>query len=76
MSEIFKGVGTMPYLKVFCYHNRCRNCGECIDFCPTNSLNETDGKIQWVEESCKKCESCEDVCDFKALHCRWYYGDR
>ena len=50
------------------YHKRiddsCTNCGECVDFCPTNALSYTKDKTKILFQfgKCIGCEICIDIC--------------
>ncbi|MCD5407005.1 MAG: 4Fe-4S binding protein [Desulfotomaculum sp.] len=44
---------------------KCEGCNECIDGCPVNILEMTDGKavvIDGSESDCMGCETCVVVC--------------
>ncbi|NPA83540.1 MAG: 4Fe-4S dicluster domain-containing protein [Epsilonproteobacteria bacterium] len=48
---------------------RCDNCGECIQFCPTQALvSAKDGRAIWfVDGACIGCGICSQVCKSDAL---------
>lgn len=47
----------------------CTNCGECIQFCPTDALFPTSDKqgIYFSQGKCIGCGICEDICKPKAI---------
>lgn len=49
--------------------NACTNCGECIQFCPTDALFPTADKqgIYFMQGKCIGCGICEDICKPKAI---------
>ncbi|MCI5997156.1 MAG: YjjW family glycine radical enzyme activase [Peptoniphilaceae bacterium] len=42
----------------------CINCMECINFCPTKSLINENGKVVWNDKTCINCDECIRVCRF------------
>ena len=48
--------------------DKCIGCGECIDICPVNVYELTDGKCEIIAaEDCLGCESCTGVCEHDAI---------
>ncbi len=48
--------------------DKCIGCGECVDVCPVEVYELTDGKAVVVnEEECLGCESCVEVCEQGAV---------
>ncbi|MDD5405317.1 MAG: 4Fe-4S binding protein [Sulfurovaceae bacterium] len=47
----------------------CDNCGECIQFCPTNALiySSDKTKILFQPLRCIACDICDDVCKQKSF---------
>lgn len=47
----------------------CNNCGECVQFCPTNALSFTSDKtkILFMQLRCISCGICDDICKQKAF---------
>ena len=37
---------------------KCTLCGDCVDNCPTNSLDLFTGLIAYVRQSCIECKKC------------------
>jgi len=48
----------------------CDNCGECVQFCPTQALFfAKEGRAIWfVSGKCIACGICHEVCEPKAIH--------
>ncbi len=48
----------------------CTNCGDCIQFCPTDALFATSDKqgIYFSQGKCIGCEICIDICKPKAIN--------
>ncbi len=52
------------------FDDTCKNCGECIEVCPTNILSFGRGKLPVVDMShneCTFCGKCEQACEPNAL---------
>ncbi len=49
--------------------DECTNCGDCVQFCPTNALFfSQDGAAIWfVAGRCIDCNICNDICKPKAV---------
>ncbi len=47
----------------------CTNCGDCIQFCPTDALFPTSDRqgIYFSQGKCIGCGICEDICKPKAI---------
>lgn len=47
----------------------CTNCGDCIQFCPTEALYATGDKhgINFNAGNCIGCQICEDICKSDAI---------
>lgn len=58
---------SLAYFKVI--DNKCTNCGECIEFCPTKALswNNDKTKILFQSAKCVECGICEDICKVDAI---------
>ncbi|KRQ86185.1 4-hydroxyphenylacetate decarboxylase activating enzyme [Caloramator mitchellensis] len=42
--------------------NICNDCGTCVTNCPYNAIKIENGKVNWQEERCVKCDRCIEVC--------------
>ncbi|MFP4082787.1 MAG: DUF362 domain-containing protein [Candidatus Aminicenantes bacterium] len=49
----------------------CKNCGLCIDYCPTQAIVEEDGTTSIIDEKCIGCGECLVVCNLGAVKMRW-----
>ena len=48
--------------------DKCVGCGECVDVCPVEVYEMTDGKSSPAHaEECLGCESCVEVCEVSAI---------
>lgn len=47
----------------------CDNCGDCVQFCPTNALSFTSDKtkILFMQLRCIACGICDDICKQKSF---------
>ena len=47
----------------------CTNCGDCIQFCPTEALFATGDKhgINFISGNCIGCGICDDICKSDAI---------
>ena len=45
------------------FEERCTNCGDCIEVCPTNAISRTDdGKVILDRKTCDACGTCVEEC--------------
>jgi uncharacterized Fe-S center protein len=49
----------------------CKNCGICLDYCPSRAIIQKDGCAQIVDERCIGCGECLVVCKAGAVRMRW-----
>lgn len=65
--------GLSSQFQVMFSHDKCVNCGKCVDVCPTGihykTINEHGEQIHRVNRSidCIGCRKCEEVCIADAL---------
>ncbi|MBD3808030.1 MAG: 4Fe-4S binding protein [Epsilonproteobacteria bacterium] len=47
----------------------CDNCGDCVQFCPTNALSFADNKtkIIFMQLRCIACGICDDICKQRSI---------
>ena len=45
----------------------CSGCGQCIRFCPFNSISLVQGKAFIDEEKCRNCRKCINFCNQLAI---------
>ena len=57
------------FLAAKAINSECTNCGDCVQFCPTNALFfSQDGAAIWfVAGRCIDCSICNDICKPKAI---------
>jgi uncharacterized Fe-S center protein len=74
LKNIGIGCVTKPYkgqshlaLKPNIDQEKCNNCGVCVDFCPVEAIQRTNGKPQVIEEKCIWGCGCWDICPQKAF---------
>jgi Pyruvate/2-oxoacid:ferredoxin oxidoreductase delta subunit len=50
-------------------YEKCTNCQECIEFCPTDALfaNQVQDTIYIQTGKCIGCEICHNICKEKAI---------
>jgi NAD-dependent dihydropyrimidine dehydrogenase PreA subunit len=46
---------------------KCEGCGDCLDACPTESIEMVDGKAVVKEDECVDCGACVDACPTSAI---------
>jgi formate hydrogenlyase subunit 6/NADH:ubiquinone oxidoreductase subunit I len=47
---------------------RCTGCRLCVELCPTQALDQVDGKAALVyPQRCTYCTICEDICPENAI---------
>lgn len=49
----------------------CKNCGICLDYCPTKAIQQENGSARIIEERCIGCGECLVVCTVGAVKMRW-----
>lgn len=47
--------------------DKCKKCGICLVYCPTNTIKLIDGKYFIENEYCKGCGVCIHECPAKAI---------
>ena len=45
----------------------CNGCGDCVDSCPLDAIEITDGKAVVDEDTCGDCGACVDVCPTESI---------
>lgn len=50
---------------------RCKNCGICLDYCPTEAIVQKERSVFIIEEKCIGCGECLVVCTNGAVKMRW-----
>ena len=56
--------------------NSCTACGECIKWCPKDTISLVDGKAYIDKNGCIGCGECLAVCRFEAVMFDWNRGSR
>ncbi|MTI48154.1 4Fe-4S binding protein [Sporosalibacterium faouarense] len=55
--------------KLYVKKDWCKGCNICVAFCPMNTLELKDGKINIKDiESCTQCGRCELLCPDYAIY--------
>lgn len=49
----------------------CKNCGICLDYCPTQAIVQKEESVFIIEEKCIGCAECLVVCTIGAVKMRW-----
>lgn len=49
----------------------CTNCSICLDYCPTEAIEERNGSAFIIDEKCIGCGECLVVCNIGAIKMRW-----
>ena len=54
-------------------NQKCSQCYECMELCPSGALNIpfVDGYPVWDKGKCERCECCADICMEGAIKCHW-----
>jgi len=61
------GIASYRYYPQVKITKECNACEACIKTCPTNVFKLSRGKITVKEYDCILCNSCIDVCEYKAI---------
>lgn len=51
--------------------NLCKNCGICLDYCPSEAIAQEEGSVSIVKNKCIGCGECLVVCAVGAVKMRW-----
>ena len=46
---------------------KCQACGICVNNCPTNALLLNEDKVEFIEEDCIYCRTCEAICPVDSI---------
>jgi len=49
----------------------CKNCGVCLNYCPSGAIVQKGGKAYIIDEKCIGCGECLVVCSPGAIKIRW-----
>lgn len=49
----------------------CKDCGICLDYCPTEAIVQEEGHVSIIKEKCIGCGECLVVCTVGAVKMRW-----
>lgn len=49
----------------------CRNCGTCLDYCPTAAVEQGKDTVIIRDDKCIGCGECLVVCRYGAVKTRW-----
>jgi electron transfer flavoprotein alpha subunit len=56
-----------PFLPII-HSERCNDCGECVQVCPTGALKMVAGLATLIlPDNCVYCADCEDHCPQAAI---------
>ncbi|MCD6323496.1 MAG: DNA-directed RNA polymerase subunit D [Desulfurococcales archaeon] len=55
----------VPVVKVD--RDKCTDCGDCVNVCPTGALKMVNGKLQVYEDRCTLCRQCTRTCAYDAI---------
>jgi len=50
---------------------KCKNCGICLEYCPTQAIIQKNDSTFIVKEKCIGCGECLVVCNVGAVNFRW-----
>ncbi len=68
-SSKSKFIGKFPFIVEKEINDRCTNCSECVQFCPTGALfySSDSSKIFFQSGKCINCSICDDICKERAI---------
>ena len=46
---------------------KCEGCGDCVEACPTESIEIVDDKAKINADECADCGACIDECPTEAI---------
>jgi ferredoxin/flavodoxin len=46
---------------------KCTNCGQCEEICPSSIIHLKDGKPDWTQKKCSHCCACINCCPSQAI---------
>jgi NAD-dependent dihydropyrimidine dehydrogenase PreA subunit len=47
--------------------DECTSCGSCAGECPSEAINEGEGKFVIDQDTCIECGVCVDTCPVEAI---------
>ena len=53
--------------KKFYATNACTSCGLCEEICPSETIQLSSGKPEWINDKCSHCSACINRCPTKAI---------
>jgi energy-converting hydrogenase A subunit P len=67
-ATAFEGRSPLFFDKAISF-DACTNCGDCVQFCPTEALQATGDKhgINFTSGNCIGCGICDDICKTDAI---------
>ncbi len=63
----YKLYGIRRKTKNFYITDACTSCGLCEEICPSEAIQLTSGKPEWIKEKCSHCTACINRCTTKAI---------
>lgn len=63
----YKLYGVYRKTKNFYATDACTNCGLCGEICPSNVIQLSSGKPEWIKEKCSHCSACINRCPAQAI---------
>ena len=63
----YKMSGICRKTKKFYATDACTSCGLCEKICPSETIQITSGKPEWIKEKCCRCTACINRCPTKAI---------
>jgi len=50
---------------------KCKNCGICLEYCPTGAIIQEEGRAVILQDKCIGCGECLVVCSVGAVKMKW-----
>ena len=55
---------------IYCHNpetiNKCINCMDCVNNCPTGAIENVNGRIVYDEDLCTECDQCIKTCKYNS----------
>ncbi len=46
---------------------KCNGCGDCVEACPSNSIQMVEEKAEINKDECIDCGACVDACSTQSM---------
>jgi uncharacterized Fe-S center protein len=55
--------------------SKCNNCGECLEWCQSKAIVESNPVVKIIPEKCTMCGNCVAFCPLEAISIEWFKNE-